>query len=363
VTRGRARRGFPFARVFLDAHGRMAVREYHPTPGSDVMQGRPAALRRRKGWTSMGNEIVKRLLFWRKPALPDLLDPLRAALAPSKAQRLGQYEVVREIGRGSMGIVYLGRDTKNGRDVALKTMSLASEFDHKALADAKARFMREAEFLDTLNHPNIVDFYSAGEAHGMAYIAMEYLRGVELTQHTRPGNLLPLPVLLEIMEHAAEALAYAHGKNIVHRDVKPGNIMYDAATHTTKVADFGISRLTNLSRTRSGVVLGSPIYMSPEQVRGQRIDGQSDLFSLGAMFFQLACGHLPFDGETDMQVMFRIVQEPHPDIRAFRAELPPCVCAIIHRALEKDTALRYRSGHELAEDLRRCRSALQGNTE
>ncbi len=304
----------------------------------------------------MSMEFVKHLQFWKRPARPDFLAPLR--LAPRKARRLGQYEIVREIGRGSMGVVYLGRDTVKNRDVALKTMCLASEFDQKALADAKERFMREAEFLETLNHPNIVDFYSAGEEHGLAYIAMEYLRGVELREYTRPGHLLPLQVLLEIMERAAEALAYAHDKHIVHRDVKPGNIMYDAASHVVKVADFGISRLTNLSRTRSGVVLGSPIYMSPEQVRGQKVNGLSDLFSLGATFYQLVTGHLPFEGETDMQVMYRIAQEPHPDIFSIRPDLPPCVAGVIHRALEKDLTLRYQSGYEMAQAIRRCLVAL-----
>ncbi len=283
---------------------------------------------------------------------------LRTTPDALKPKKLGGYQVVREIGRGSMGVVYLGKDSSNGKDVALKTMSLAYEFDTRALEDAKARFMREAEFLDTLNHPNIVDFYSAGEEHGLAYIAMEFLRGVELTEHTQPGKLLPLPVLLKIMERAADALAYAHRLNIVHRDVKPGNIMYDAATGVTKVADFGISRLTNLSRTRTGLVLGSPFYMSPEQVMGNKINGLSDLFSLGATFYQLVSGRLPFKGETDLQVMYSIVQDPHPDVLSICPDLPPCVCAIIGRALAKDLAQRYQSGHEMAQDIRRCRAAL-----
>jgi len=306
----------------------------------------------------MRTEFVKRLLFWRRQALPGVVNPLLQTRTRSRLRKLGQYEVLREIGRGSMGVVYLGRDVSNGRDVALKTMSLAAEFDPNALFETKARFMREAEFLEKLKHPNIVDLYSAGEEQGLAYIAMEYLHGVELTYYTRPEELLPLSVLLDIMQRAAEALAYAHRLNIVHRDVKPGNIMYDSETGIAKVADFGISRLTNLSRTRNGMVLGSPIYMSPEQVQGKQIDGLSDLFSLGVTFYQLACGHLPFDAETDMQVMYRIVQEPHPDILSFRPDLPPCVCAIINRALEKDMARRYQSGDEMARDMRACREVL-----
>ncbi len=308
----------------------------------------------------MGSQFIKNLQFWKKPDNSGLLAQQGhlAASRKLKIKRLGQYEVVREIGRGSMGVVYLGWSKARGSEVALKTMCLANEFDQKALADAKERFMREAEFLDTLNHPNIVDFYSAGEEHGLAYIAMEFLRGVELSVYAEPGRLLPLQMLLQIMEHAAEALAYAHEKNIVHRDVKPGNIMYDSETKVIKVADFGISRLTNLSRTRSGVVLGSPFYMSPEQVMGHQINGQSDLYSLGATFFQLACGHLPYKGETDLQVMYKIAQEPHPDILTLRPDLPPCVCAIINRALAKDVAQRYQNGHEMARDIRRCGAAL-----
>ncbi len=308
----------------------------------------------------MALQFIKNLKFWKKKERSEnLLPPSRlAAAAPLKAKMLGQYEVVREIGRGSMGLVYLGRDTVTGRDVALKTMSLANEFDAKALEDAKERFMREADFLNSLNHPDIVDFYSAGEDHGLAYIAMEYLKGVELTEHTKPGKLLPLRKTLEIMARTADALGYAHGQKIVHRDVKPGNIMYDAATNTVKVADFGISRLTNLSRTRAGLVLGSPFYMSPEQVMGQQIGGLSDLFSLGSMFYQLVCGRLPFEGDTDFNVMYRIAKEPHTDILSITPDLPPCVCEIINRALAKDMASRYQSGYEMAEAFRKCAATL-----
>ncbi len=304
----------------------------------------------------MSMQFLNHLQFWKKPEQPNVASPQRRASL--KVKMLGQYEILREIGRGSMGVVYLGWDRLNRRDAALKTMSLASEFDQHALEDAKARFMREAEFLDTLNHPNIVDFYSAGEEHGLAYIAMEFLRGVELTEYTKPGSLLPLPTLLEIMERAAEALGYAHEQKIVHRDVKPGNIMYDAGSNVIKMADFGISRLTNLSRTRTGVVLGSPYYMSPEQVVGDKVNGQSDLFSLGATFYQLVSGHLPFKGETDMQVMYSITQDPTPDISTIRPDLPQGIRAIINRALAKNTAERFNNGYEMAQAIRRCALAL-----
>ncbi len=274
------------------------------------------------------------------------------------AQQLGQYEVVREIGRGSMGVVYLGRDRASGNAVALKIMRLAQGLDEKVRGDARERFTREAKFLESLQHPSIVRFYSAGEEQGVAYIAMEFLHGVDLTRHTHPRRLLPLPITLEIMARAAEGLGYAHERGIVHHDVKPGNIMYDAASNIAKVADFGISRLSSVARTQPGPLLGSPLYMSPEQVVGEPICGQSDLFSLGTTLYQLASGRLPFEGETDMSVMYHIAMKPHTDIASFRPDLPAPLCAIIDRALAKGLAQRYQSGHQIAHDLRQCAARL-----
>lgn len=267
---------------------------------------------------------------------------------------LGTFEISREIGRGAMGVVYLGKDPASGRDVAIKTMTLASDFNNKALEDAKARFLREARILTWLDHPDIVTIYDVGEEHGMAYIAMEFLKGVELTDHTKEGKLLPLPKVLEIMARSADALGYAHEQNIVHRDVKPGNIMYDATTNAVKVTDFGISRLTNLSETRVGVVLGSPLYMSPEQVMGKQIDGLSDLFSLGTTLYQMVSGRLPFEGDTEFDVMLRVAKEPHTDVLTFSPDLPACVRDIINKALEKDMDKRFQSGEEMAEAIRQC---------
>lgn len=301
--------------------------------------------------------FMKYLQFWKKNEGADEGPAHRLATVPRKAKMLGRYELLREIGRGSMGVVYLARDAK-GRELALKTMNLAEEFDAKTLSDAKERFMREAEFLDTLSHPDIVTFYGAGEVEGMAYIAMEFLQGVELTEHTKHGRLLPLKKALEVIARAAEALGYAHEQKIVHRDVKPGNIMYDAAHDVVKVADFGISRLTNISRTRAGLVLGSPVYMSPEQVMGHPINGQSDLFSLGATLYQMISGRLPFEADTDMKVMFRIAKDPHTDILSINPHLPAQVSAIINRALAKDLKERYQSGYEMARAMRKCAAAL-----
>jgi len=271
---------------------------------------------------------------------------------------LGTFEVTKEIGRGSMGIVYLGRDPVSARDVAIKTMTLANEFNANALEDAKDRFMREAKILTWLDHPDIVTIYDVGEEHGLAYIAMEFLKGVELTEHTKPDNLLPLAKTLEIIARAADALAYAHEQHIVHRDIKPGNIMYDASINSVKVTDFGISRLTKLSTTRIGVVLGTPLYMSPEQVMGKQIDGLSDIFSLGSTLYQMVSGHLPFEGDSEFDVMYKVAKDPHTDILSVKSDIPACVCEVINRALAKEKADRYQSGSEMAEAIRLCAATL-----
>ncbi|WP_430433001.1 CHASE2 domain-containing serine/threonine-protein kinase [Methyloversatilis sp.] len=271
---------------------------------------------------------------------------------------LGRYQVEKELGKGAMGVVYLGRDPKINRVVAIKTMALSQEFDEEELADVKERFFREAETAGRLNHPNIVTIFDAGEEHDLAYIAMEFLKGRDLVPQTKPGHLMPLPKVMDIAARVADALAYAHGNNVVHRDVKPANIMYEAESDQVKVTDFGIARITDSSRTKTGMVLGTPSYMSPEQLAGKKIDGRSDLFSLGVMLFQMVCGKLPFEGDSMAQLMFRIANEQHPDIRDLRPDVPDCLSAIIDRALAKDADARYQSGNDMAADLRTCAGNL-----
>jgi len=196
--------------------------------------------------------------------------------------------------------------------------------------------------------------YDAGEEHDLAYIAMEFLKGRDLVPQTKPGALLPLPKVLSIVARVADALDYAHAEHVVHRDIKPANIMYEPESDQVKVADFGIARITDSSRTKTGMVLGTPSYMSPEQLAGKKIDGRSDLYSLGVTLYQLCCGQLPFVGESMAQLMFKIANEAHPDIRTIRADLPNEVVAVIERALSKDLARRYQRGAEMAADLRTC---------
>ncbi|BBO21651.1 MAG: hypothetical protein HKUEN07_25910 [Rhodocyclaceae bacterium] len=273
---------------------------------------------------------------------------------------LGRYQVEKELGKGAMGVVYLGRDPKINRVVAIKTMALSQEFEEDELKDVKERFFREAETAGRLNHPNIVTIFDAGEEHDLAYIAMEFLKGKDLVPYTKPGNLMPVAKVMDIVARVADALSYAHQNNVVHRDIKPANIMYEPDSDAVKVTDFGIARITDSSKTKTGMVLGTPSYMSPEQLAGKKIDGRSDLFSLGVMLFQMACGKLPFEGDSMAQLMFKIANEAHPHIREFNPQVPECLAAIIDKALTKDDAQRYQTGAEMAADLRACMGMSAG---
>jgi serine/threonine-protein kinase len=271
---------------------------------------------------------------------------------------LGRYQIEKELGKGAMGVVYLGKDPKISRVVAIKTMALAQEFEADELEDVKARFFREAETAGRLNHPNIVTMYDAGEEHDLAYIAMEFLKGKDLVVYSKPENLLPLPKVLSIVARVADALGYAHGLNVVHRDIKPANIMYDLESDTAKVTDFGIARITDSSKTKTGMVLGTPSFMSPEQLSGAKIEGHSDLFSLGVSLYQLVCGKLPFEGDSMAQLMYKIANEPHTDILKINSNVPPCVVAIINKALAKKVEDRFESGAAMAEAIRQCAAGL-----
>jgi len=270
---------------------------------------------------------------------------------------LGRYEVEKELGKGAMGVVYLGKDPKINRIVAIKTMALAQEFEEDELEEVTSRFFREAETAGRLSHPNIVSIFDAGDEHDLAYIAMEFLKGKDLDMYTKKDNLLPITKVLELMALAADALDYAHKQNVVHRDIKPANIMYEPESGEFKITDFGIARITDSSKTKTGMILGTPSYMSPEQLSGKKVGGSSDLFSLGVMLYQMLCGELPFKGDSMSSLMFMIASEPHRDIKTFRPELAkkaPCTIQIINKALAKDPANRFASGEIFANYLRKC---------
>lgn len=265
---------------------------------------------------------------------------------------LGRYQVEKEIGKGAMGVVYLGKDPKIGRVVAIKTMALSQEFEGAALVDARERFFREAETAGRLQHQNIVTIFDAGEEHDLAYIAMEFLKGKDLADFCKEGQLLPVPMVLSIVARVAEALAYAHRQNVVHRDIKPANIMFDIESDTVKVTDFGIARITDSSRTKTGLVLGTPSFMSPEQLAGTKVDGRSDLYSLGVMLFQMLAGVLPFRGESMAELMNKIVNKDAPDIRIIRKDLSQSLAKLVAVSLSKRPEARYQDGDQLARDLR-----------
>lgn len=264
---------------------------------------------------------------------------------------LGRYQVEKELGKGAMGVVYLGKDPKIGRVVAIKTLALSNEFEGDELVDARERFFREAETAGRLQHQHIVTIFDAGEEHDLAFIAMEFLKGKDLTEHAKTGHLLAVPVVLSIAARVAQALAYAHQQHVVHRDIKPANIMYESASDTVKVTDFGIARITDSSKTKTGLVLGTPSFMSPEQLAGKKVDGRSDLYSLGVMLFQLLTGVLPFRGESMTELMYKIANEEAPNILSVRSDLPPALAAVVTRALSKNPEMRYQDGDQFAQAL------------
>src|SRR5208282_4297544 len=272
--------------------------------------------------------------------------------------RLGRYQLEREIGRGAMGVVHLGRDTAINRLVAIKAIPLNSELSESEIAEARTRFFREAETAGRLNHPNIVTIYDVGEERGLAYIAMEYLKGRHLSEYAKSNALMEPRKVLEVIGRTAEALGFAHKQQVVHRDIKPANIMYDPNTDALKITDFGIARLTGAGSTRTGIVLGTPSFMSPEQLEGRTVTGNSDLFSLGVSLFQLLTGQLPFTADSMTGLMQRIAEAPHPPLRAFRPDLPLCVESLIDRALAKNPEARFESGAQMAAAVQDCRSRM-----
>lgn len=265
---------------------------------------------------------------------------------------LGRYQLERELGKGSMGVVYLGKDPKSGGMVALKTLALSREFEGAELLEARARFIREAETAGRLRHPGIVAVLDSGEDRGLAYIAMELAPGHDLAAHARPDSLLPVDEVLSIAARVAQALSHAHHEGVVHRDIKPANIMFDRLTDSVKVTDFGIAQIADPVRAKAGVLLASPAFMSPELMAGREIDGRSDLYSLGVTLFQLLTGHLPFHGNSVEELMYKIANEPSPDIRSLRPDLPEELANVVLLAMEKRPEIRYPDGDQLAADLR-----------
>ncbi|HOV87178.1 MAG TPA: serine/threonine-protein kinase [Syntrophobacteraceae bacterium] len=264
---------------------------------------------------------------------------------------LGRYEIVKPLGKGAMGVVYLGQDPRIHRITAIKTFRFTEDFDPEEVKSMKEKFFIEAESAGTLSHPNIVTIYDAGEEQELAYIAMEYLEGEDLQKYTREEELLPVRKVMDYAADIADALDYAHQKGIVHRDIKPANIML-LKTGIVKITDFGIARITSASQTQTGVVKGTPFYMSPEQISGQKVDGRSDIFSLGVMMYQLLTGKTPFSGENLAALMHQIMNVPHPDPRQYNPKIVKPLVDILNKSLEKDREKRYQRASQMASHLR-----------
>ncbi|OGR78016.1 MAG: hypothetical protein A2X32_07770 [Elusimicrobia bacterium GWC2_64_44] len=277
----------------------------------------------------------------------------------SATPMLGRYEIKKELGKGAMGIVYLGVDPKINRSVAIKTMRFEEGLEEGQMKELKDRFFREAQAAGNLQHPNIVKIFDAGEEQDIAYIAMELLKGDDLKKWATKATLLPVPKVLEYIALSADALGYAHKNGIVHRDIKPANIML-LDDGSLRVCDFGIARLTESSKTATGTVLGTPYYMSPEQIAGKKVDGRADLFSLGVTLYEMLTGERPWKGgESIGTLLFQITSDPYPDPMVIRKDLPTGILAVIDKALKKNPEERFQSGGEMAAALR---DVLAGKT-
>ena len=270
---------------------------------------------------------------------------------PEELTRIGRYEILEVLGRGSMGLVYKALDPKINRLLAIKTIRFSDEFDEDVIQEIKERFFREAEIAGQLSHPSIVTLHDMGEDQDFTYMAMEYLEGENLEKFINKKNLLPLRKVLSVVASVADALEFAHRADVIHRDIKPANIML-LKTGGVKVTDFGIAKAISSSRTRTGVILGTPNYMSPEQIMGQKVDPRSDVFSLGVVFYQLLAGELPFQGDNLSSLLYQITQVKHPPLRSFNPRIPVACEQIMDKALAKNLDERFQTAGQMAKLLR-----------
>src|SRR5437868_12554147 len=268
-------------------------------------------------------------------------------------EKFGRYEIVREIGHGAMGVVYEALDPTIGRKIALKTI----RFDGIGTTadEAARRFKNEARAAGGLNHPNIVTVYDAGEDHGILYLAMEFIEGVTLEARLRAQRTIATAQTIEMVRQICSGLDFAHAKGIVHRDIKPGNILL-AEHGPVKITDFGIARAGE-AMTITGQVVGTPNYMSPEQVLGKTLDGRSDLFSVGVMLYEMVTGERPFEGQSITTIMYKIVHETPIPPRKLDSTIHPGLSAVIEKSLAKSAEDRFPNGAELARALQNFESA------
>jgi hypothetical protein len=274
--------------------------------------------------------------------------------------KAGRYEIVGELGRGAMGVVYKAMDPVIGRTVAVKTIRLSEEGTGLSRPELLTRFQTEARAAGLLTHPNIVVVFDAGEEDGLYYITMELVEGKSLQALLDDGHGFPLPRTLRIMEQTCSALQFAHERNVIHRDIKPANLML-TADDTVKVTDFGTAKILQFGTVQQTAhVMGTPSYMSPEQVKGRAVDGRSDIFSLGVLLYEMVTGEKPFPGQNITTVIYKIVNEDPVPPRQIDPSIHPGISAVVMRALEKEPEQRYQSCREMLEDLRNYRTLVPG---
>jgi eukaryotic-like serine/threonine-protein kinase len=270
--------------------------------------------------------------------------------------KAGRYEICGELGRGAMGVVYHATDPVIGRTVAVKTLLLSEEGTGLTRAELLAKFQTEARAAGLLTHPNIVVIFDAGEEDGLFFITMELVEGKSLQNLLDAGQMFPLPRVLRIIEQTCSALQFAHDRNIVHRDIKPANLML-TPDDTVKVTDFGTAKILQFGTVQQTAhVVGTPSYMSPEQIKGKVVDGRSDIFSLGVVLYEMVTGEKPFPGQNITTVIYKIVNEEPTAPRDIDSSIHPGLNDVIMKALAKEPAARYQSCRELFEDLRNYRS-------
>ena len=270
--------------------------------------------------------------------------------------KAGRYEISGELGRGAMGVVYHATDPVIGRAVAVKTLLLSEEGTGLTRAELLAKFQTEARAAGLLTHPNIVVVFDAGEEDGLFFITMELVEGKSLQNLLDAGQIFPVPRVLRIMEQTCSALQFAHDRNIVHRDIKPANLML-TLDDTVKVTDFGTAKILQFGTVQQTAhVVGTPSYMSPEQIKGKVVDGRSDIFSLGVVLYEMVTGEKPFPGQNITTVIYKIVNEEPTAPRDIDSSIHPGLNGIIMKSLAKEPAARYQSCRELFEDLRNYRS-------
>lgn len=287
------------------------------------------------------NNVEQTLVILDNPAVNNI-----STTQQTSVENFGRYQVEGVLGKGAMGIVYQGVDPKINRHVAIKTLQLSDDFDSPESGEAKARFFREAQTAGGLSHANIVTIYDVGEENHLGYIAMDLLTGAPLSLFTQADKILPTQLVYQLLIQITDALEYAHQQNVVHRDIKPANIIYDDDLFKVTVTDFGIAYVSDNSNTRTGIIMGSPYYMSPEQILGLKVDGRSDIFSLGVTFYQLLCGYLPFEGESIATVAYQITKAKAIAVNQRNTNLPTSAMRICSKAMHKDIDKRFQSMSE-----------------